>query len=235
MNLNTLFQKITKRAPQAPTEAVKPAVATTHSDGSDIRTELLQAFSSNASFFIITQDANSNITKFACDIRNSKHVNGKQRERNHKCGTPSVPGRNRNQQLDTEYKHKCKAMLQLIHEEALQGRMYTMRQFSEKFEYYAGLGRKRDLREKLNALATESYIKFLRNGTSYGLPQTSDVKHGYMCVKDMQLKLTKHVTTKIVDVLEPVYPSHVKSRHSGTVLQIEDPKVWIYHDDKMVI
>ena len=58
-----------------------------------------------------------------------------------------------------ERRRKRDAILQILFEEAGNGRCYTANQFAEAFEGKAGLGGERTIRDRLSALATQGYIK----------------------------------------------------------------------------
>ena len=74
------------------------------------------------------------------------------------------------EKLDAERVRKRDVILQILFEEARQGRVYTGRQFAEAFENKAGLGGNATIRERLSVLATKGYVKFFRNHQDYGLP-----------------------------------------------------------------
>jgi len=139
------------------------------------------------------------------------------------------------ERLDAERRRKRDAILQILFEEAAQGRCYTANQFAEVFEGQAGLGGERTIRERIGALATQGYVKFFRNAELYGLPSCGRTKFGYLCVEDMVLRRadgepdadTGELATRDVAVL----PTHYKCPHSGAALPVERPEVWVYHDE----
>lgn len=83
------------------------------------------------------------------------------------------------ERLDAERRRKRDAILQILFDEAAQGRCYTANQFAESFEGKAGLGGERTIRERLSALSTQGYIKYFRNAQDYGLPPAR-TKFGYV-------------------------------------------------------
>jgi hypothetical protein len=82
-------------------------------------------------------------------------------------------------------------------------------------------------------LATKGYVKFLRDGTSLGLPFTRS-KFGYLVVENMILRAAEETvdaeTGEVCRVPRPVLPSHFRCPQSGAVLPVENPDVWVRHD-----
>lgn len=138
------------------------------------------------------------------------------------------------ERLDAERRRKRDAILQILFDEAAQGRCYTANQFAESFEGKAGLGGERTIRERLSALSTQGYIKYFRNAADYGLPPAR-TKYGYLCVEAMVLRSVvgePDQDTGEVSLRElPVLPTHFKCPQSGAALPVENPEVWVYQDD----
>ncbi|MEO5335119.1 MAG: AAA family ATPase, partial [Magnetococcus sp. YQC-5] len=131
------------------------------------------------------------------------------------------------EKLDAERRRKHDVILQLVYDEALQGRAYTPSQFSEHFENKAGLGGSDTITKRINVLATNGYLKFFRNPQDYGLPSALRSKFGYLCVEGMLLG-SENADGKPL----PVLPTHFKDLQSGAVLPVEKPEVWIYQDEE---
>jgi putative DNA primase/helicase len=93
------------------------------------------------------------------------------------------------ERLDAERRRKRDAILEILFEEAANGRCYTANQFAESFEGKAGLGGERTIRERISALSTQGYIKYFRNAADYGLPSSGRTKFGYLCVEGMVLRM----------------------------------------------
>ena len=72
--------------------------------------------------------------------------------------------------MDAERRRKRDAILQILFEEAGNGRCYTANQFAESFEGKAGLGGERTIRERVSALSTQGYIKYFRNAATTVCP-----------------------------------------------------------------
>jgi len=138
------------------------------------------------------------------------------------------------ERLDAERRRKRDVILQILFDEAAQGRCYTTHQFAEAFEGKAGLGGERTIRERLSTLATQGYLKYFRNAPDYGLPPAR-TKFGYLCVEAMGLRMvvgepdpaTGEVRLRTV----PVLPTHFKCPQSGAALPVENPEVWVYQDN----
>ena len=131
------------------------------------------------------------------------------------------------EKLDAERRRKHDVILQLVYDEALQGRAYTPNQFSEHFENKAGLGGSDTITKRINVLATNGYLKFFRNSQDYSLPSASRSKFGYLCVEGMMLASENGEGRPM-----PVLPTHFKDLQSGAVLPVENPDVWIYQDEE---
>lgn len=128
----------------------------------------------------------------------------------------NIMGAKHNNKIDTECKRKQDTILELINSQALKGSVYTMNQFCELFENQSGLGGKDAIRNRLDVLATEGYIKFFKDAENYGLQNPLRSKFGYLCVENMHLKTSKG------EIL--ILPSHFKSRETGAILPIESSK-----------
>ncbi|MFP3020234.1 MAG: AAA family ATPase [Wolbachia sp.] len=119
--------------------------------------------------------------------------------------------------LDLERMRKHEVILSLIRSSAYQGNIYTAGQFAKRFEGEEGLGSERNIRERINNLATLGQIKFFRNAEEYGISNTNS-KYGFLCVKDMELKVS--IEGKVEYKL--VKPTHHYLLANGVVLPIKD-------------
>ena len=140
--------------------------------------------------------------------------------------------------LDAERVRKRDVILQILFEQAQQGRVYTNRQFAEAFENHAGLGGNATIRERISVLTTKGCIKFFRNHQDYGLPPALGSRFGYLCVEGMELgtagQSVDHDTGEVTETAPtPVLPTHYKCPQTGASLAVENPNVWVYrHDDE---
>ncbi len=140
------------------------------------------------------------------------------------------------EKLDAERVRKRDAILQLLFDEAVNGRVYTATQFSERFENRAGLGGRSTISERISVLTTKGYIKFFRNPEEHGLPELARRRQGYLCVEGMQLGAAEDVvdeaTGEVTQTVHAILPTHYKCRQSGVILEVESPQIWIYHDEE---
>ncbi|MCA3704171.1 MAG: AAA family ATPase, partial [Methylobacterium sp.] len=133
--------------------------------------------------------------------------------------------------LDAERVRKHDVILGMLLDEALEGRLYTINQFAEAFENRGGLGGKDTIRDRLNVLATKGFVKFLRDGTPYGLGPSRS-RFGFLCVEGMAAPTgTEAVdpdTGEVIPATIAVLPTHYKSPQTGALLEVENPQVWVY-------
>ena len=133
-------------------------------------------------------------------------------------------------QLEAESNRKKNAILQLIYDEARAGRLYTINQFSETFEYKSGLGGVENIRKRLDALATQGKIKFSKDTSLYGTKTPLRSKFGFLCVEGMQFdegKTDIHPETgEMLMTLKTVYPTHYKCGLTSKALPMKDKRNW---------
>ena len=133
--------------------------------------------------------------------------------------------------LDAERVRKHDVILGVLLDEARQGRVYTINQFSESFENTGGLGGKDTIRARLDVLSTKGFIKFLRDGSPYGLGPSRS-RFGFLCVEGMEIPTDGEEvdadTGEVTQATIPVLPTHYKSPQTGALLEVENPTVWVY-------
>ncbi len=134
---------------------------------------------------------------------------------------------------DAERDRKGEAIVHILMDEALKGRMYTMTLFAESFENTSGLSGQTSIRDRLNVLTTKGVIKFVKGdaASALGLP-TDRSKYGYLCTEFMELATGDEVvdpdTGEVRLARIPVLPSHYKCPQTGALLPVENPAVWVY-------
>ena len=131
---------------------------------------------------------------------------------------------------DAERLRKHDVILGLLFDEAAEQRLYTSTQFAEAFENRGGLGSRYTIRERIGVLATKGLIKFRREFADQGFPPTRS-HYGYLCVEGMRFGVDEQVDPETGEVTGqglPVQPSHYKCAHSGMVLEVENPAVWVH-------
>jgi hypothetical protein len=175
----------------------------------------------------------------ACELRNGPSPNMAMLARDGGQWVEVDPNQDRlvnqewGEKLDAERRRKGGIILQLIHDEALKGNLYTANQFAEKFEGKAGLSGKDSIRGRISVYATKGYIKFIRNAEDYNYV-TSRSTHGYLCVEGMVFALKREVnaTGKQQDNIQiKAVPSHYKCPQTGAILQVENPDIWVYPEE----
>ncbi len=137
--------------------------------------------------------------------------------------------------LDAERVRKHDVILGILLDEAAAGRLYTSLQFAKKFENKGGLGGTYTIRDRISVLATKGYIKFVRDGSPYGMARTTS-KFGYLCTEGMIIPGSGETadpdTGEISPTMLEVLPSHFKCPQSGGSLPVENPRVWVYPEDE---
>ena len=137
--------------------------------------------------------------------------------------------------LDAERERKRELIVQIIFDEAAQGRVYTSNQFAETFEGRAGLGANRTINERISVHASKGDIKFFRNPEDYRLPPLSRSKYGYLCVENMTVPIDKNTNNEGEDEARnphlSIKPTHYKCAQTGALLPVENPDIWVYQED----
>ncbi|MBQ0805156.1 MAG: AAA family ATPase [Sulfitobacter sp.] len=136
---------------------------------------------------------------------------------------------------DAERDRKGGVIVQMLSEQAEQGKMFTLSQFAASFENKGSLGGQTSIRERLHVLATKGHVKFVRGEQikELGLKRNRS-KFGYLCVKNMQLRTDLEVvdteTGEVCPAFIRVLPSDYMCPQSGAILPVENPDVWVDQD-----
>ncbi|WP_341820842.1 AAA family ATPase [Wolbachia endosymbiont (group A) of Myopa testacea] len=123
------------------------------------------------------------------------------------------------EKLDAERSRRHDIILDLIYGEGRKGNVYTINQFCQAFENKEGLGSTHSIRNRLDVLATKGYVKFNKEGKN-----AARNKYGILCVEGMELE------EKNKKAYSRLLPTHYKSPHYGSVISVENPSVWVYHN-----
>ena len=132
--------------------------------------------------------------------------------------------------LDAERVRRHDVILGILLDEALEGHLYTMNQFSEAFENRHGLGGKDTIRDRLNVLATKGFIKFARECAPLGLSRSTS-RFGYLCVEGMKIpdkekdEQVDPETGEIFSALTVLLPTHFKCPQTGSAVEVENPEL----------
>lgn len=182
-------------------------------------------------------DEKQSVRQLIFELRNGKSVetklidkiDGLWREMN--ANSERLVRKDYGEKLDAERHRRHDVILQLIFDEASEGKLYTPAQFRQAFEGRAGLGGERTIHNRLNILATKGYIKFNME-PDYKVPRS---KSGVMCVEGMEIPLEKQAgvdpqTGEVFSTMKSLLPTHFKESQSGAILPVENPEVWVYLD-----
>ena len=157
------------------------------------------------------------------ELRNGPHLKAKQvdKMKGQWCevdeNNERITNQKQGKKQDAERDRKGDIILQLLYDEARQGRLHTSNQFAGKFENKKGLGGEKTIRNRINVLADQGHIKFIKDGlSSLGYPHVRSAQ-GLLCAQDMEFKDTE-------GELHPLLPTHYKSE--GALLPMENPTVW---------
>ena len=138
--------------------------------------------------------------------------------------------------LDAERSRRHDVILQIIAQEAREGRVFTGGAFAAQFENTHGLGGNDTIARRINVLANKGYIKFLRAAPEHGIPASKSSK-GYLLVQDMLFATGEETvdpeTGEITPRLVRLLPSHFQSDTNSAVLPVENPAVWVLNDPEV--
>ncbi|WPB83623.1 AAA family ATPase [Sediminicoccus rosea] len=135
--------------------------------------------------------------------------------------------------LDAERSRRHDVILQIIANEAREGKVFTGSAFAAQFENTHGLGGDDTIARRINVLANKGYIKFLRDAPEFGIPVSKSTK-GYLLVQDMLFGTDRETvdpeTGEITRTLVPLLPTHFQSETNNAVLPVENPEIWVLND-----
>ncbi|MBL0320104.1 MAG: AAA family ATPase [Alphaproteobacteria bacterium] len=131
------------------------------------------------------------------------------------------------QKLDAERRRKHDTILEIIFQEARKGTLYTGSMFTQVWEHKASLGGKHSIRDRIEVLTSKGYIKFVKDGAARS-------RNGFLCVEDMEMPTDKTdinpITGEVMPIFKRLLPTHFRSPSDGSLMPIEDPEIWIYHE-----
>jgi hypothetical protein len=135
--------------------------------------------------------------------------------------------------LDAERTRRHDVILEIIANEAREGKVFTGGAFAAQFENTHGLGGDDTIARRINVLANKGYIKFLRDAPELGIPVSKSTK-GYLLVQDMLFgtdgETVDPETGEITRTLVPLLPTHFQSETNSAVLPVENPEIWVLSD-----
>ncbi len=135
--------------------------------------------------------------------------------------------------LDAERSRRHDVILQIIANEAREGKVFTGSAFAAQFENTHGLGGDDTIARRINVLANKGYIKFMRDAPELGIPVSKSTK-GYLLVQDMLFGTERETvdpeTGEVARLLVPLLPTHFQSETNNAVLPVENPEIWVLND-----
>jgi len=124
------------------------------------------------------------------------------------------------QKNNADRARKQEKILELIANEAEEGRIYGISHFAERFEGKYNIGSKNTIIDRINVLATNGWIRFFKDPENYGLniKRISGQKVVYyMSVCNMQLLINEDFIT--------IKPDYFKNKDVGYNL-VENVEIW---------
>lgn len=178
-------------------------------------------------------DENRSVKQLMYELRNGESIPTKYvdkidgRWRELELESERLVNKDYGQRLDAERRRKHDHILEIIFEEGRKGTLYTASQFNQVWEHKAGLGGRHSIRDRIEVLTSKGYIKFAKEGAARS-------KNGFLCVEGMEVPTDQTdidpITGEITTVYKRLLPSHYKSPSDGSIIPVEDPEVWIYHE-----
>jgi hypothetical protein len=137
---------------------------------------------------------------------------------------------------DAERDRKGGVIVNMIAQQADQGRMFTPSQFAAKFENRGSLGGQTGIRQRIHVLATKGHVKFVRGDPAGDLGLKRDrSKFGYLCVRDMHLRTDTEVIDEETGEVSPAFarvlPTDFMCPQTGVLLPVENPEIWVDQDE----
>lgn len=135
--------------------------------------------------------------------------------------------------MRAERLRKQDQVIRRLYEDALEGTLYTMEQFSHKYEDVDGLGSQITIQRRIRTALTRGYIKCFKESHPLTGEHPSRSKYGFLCVEDMEVGPldTDSDTGEIIRDRLPIQPTHFVEQGSGHVKQVENRDIWVYPPD----
>ncbi|WP_342257123.1 AAA family ATPase [Rickettsia endosymbiont of Aspidapion aeneum] len=125
--------------------------------------------------------------------------------------------------LNAERDRREQLIMDILEEEAVKGRAYSINAFCEAFDGEKGLGSKDSIRSRIKVLTRKGDIKFFKNTMDYGFGKCTS-NYGLMCFENMQLG-KKH--------RKKVLPTHYLHHEFEELHPIENPKIWRVYEEEI--
>ncbi|WP_342270486.1 AAA family ATPase [Rickettsia endosymbiont of Orchestes rusci] len=125
--------------------------------------------------------------------------------------------------LNAERDRRELRIMDILEEEANNGRAYSVSAFCEAFDGEKGLGSKDSIRARIKVLTRKGYIKFFKNTMDYGFGKCTS-NYGLMCFKNMHLIQEKGT--------KRVLPTHYLHHEFEELYPVENHKIWKIYDEE---
>lgn len=140
---------------------------------------------------------------------------------------------NYNEKLRAERLRAQDQVIRRLYEDALEGMLYTMEQFSQKYEDVDGLGSQSTIQRRIKTAMTRGYIKSFKGKHPLTEANAKRSKYGFLCVEGMEIwqQKTDEETGEVTQSSVLVLPTHFVEQGTGIVKQVENPEIWVYPPD----
>ncbi|WP_342269454.1 AAA family ATPase [Rickettsia endosymbiont of Orchestes rusci] len=125
--------------------------------------------------------------------------------------------------LNAERDRRDQLIMDILEEEANNGRAYSVSAFCEAFDGDKGLGSKDSIRARIKVLTRKGYIKFFKNTMDYVFGKCTS-NYGLMCFKNMHLIQEKGT--------KRVLPTHYLHHEFEELYPVENSKIWKIYDEE---
>lgn len=140
---------------------------------------------------------------------------------------------NYNEKLRAERIRTQDQVIRRLYEDALEGMLYTMEQFSHKYEDVDGLGSQSTIQKRIKAAMTRGYIKSFKDQHPLTGSYAERSKYGFLCVEGMTIRQEEAdpETGEITESGIPILPTHFVEDGSGMFREVESREIWVYPPD----
>ncbi|NRB10183.1 MAG: AAA family ATPase [Rickettsiaceae bacterium] len=195
--------------------------------------EPFQAFcgaSSLRSFYstgmlLYQMDNNNNYCKITFELRHGRSLANKivQKQLN---GWQEIIDKNKN----VTNNNVKDIIIELLEQEALQGKFYLMKQFAERFQYHLKLGNSRNIYNECSKAASNGDLKFFDNPKEYGV-NLKNAGFGFLCSENMKIAM---IRSGAGSKYQAILPTHYKCKYSGRKKKMRNINIWQINYEEVV-
>jgi len=150
-----------------------------------------------------------------------------------------IVGQKQGARHDAERRRKKDIILDLIYKEARKGNVFLPTNFAKKYDGKKAMGSRNTIKDRIEVLETQGYIKYFQDCEKYGIESRRGSKNGYMCVEEMMFKTptgaVDRQTGQPLDKIMRVYPTHFKSQTNDELTEVENRYVWVLRDPDLEV